>query len=265
MFCLTIIIYFIRTLAVTDRDAETAHLKRVPLSTTFRLRTQPDHRPTHFHITGFAQFFNVPINPTELIVRSLPDFLNENPLIESAQVVSTNVLHVAAETARSHLTAMYSRFGRQRFQRVRSQDHKLVFVHLGVNVGLTRFHLELQAKNEASFSVPDEDGWSPLRQSIDADESDITFTRRTSLPLQALCDDLNKQGFDVAISSDAGRFVCNWVYYNSLKLAKHNSADALFVHVPPESAVPIAHQVQFIAALLNAIAMLNAPSTHSKI
>lgn len=220
-------------------------------------------RQIEFHLTAFGRFFNVPVNPTQLIVQALPKYLDENPLVQPCRIASTTVLQVAAETTRKELTSLYARHAKTRPMYVRmadglrrlSNDRPAIFIHLGVNMSSTSFNLELQARNEATFSCPDELAWRPIRHAIDPNDGDITVTHRTTLNLQALVHHLSESGYNVDISKDAGRFVCNWVYFNSLKLAKDHSARALFVHVPPFSVVPIDRQIQFVAALLDAITL----------
>lgn len=215
---------------------------------------------TDFHITGFHRFFNVPVNPTELIVRALPDYILENSLVSNASVVSTTVLKVSAQTTRQKLNDMYARHIKAadiRLQsRRRSPAPRTIFIHMGVNMSADKFYLELQARNEATFSCPDESGWTPIRQAIDSNDSDITATRRTTIDVHSLCKRLSSLGHPVGISRDAGRFVCNWVYFNSLKHSQRANTHALFVHVPPTFIVPIDRQVQFIAAVLDCIAQL---------
>lgn len=212
---------------------------------------------TEFHVTGFNRFFNVEVNPTQLIVQALSAYVSDNPFKSSASLSSSTVLEVSASSTREELEAMYHKLAKP-FQRVTPSTHaretRVVFVHLGVNMRSTCFQLEMQAKNEATFSCPDEAGWTPIRVPIDSLNSDITAISRTSLDIPSLVSELSQQGFNVQSSTDAGRFVCNWVYYNSLKLATYAGAHALFVHVPPASCVPIEEQVRFIATLLDSIA-----------
>lgn len=223
---------------------------------------------TVFHITGFARFFNVPVNPTELIVHGLPHYLEQCPLRPNAHLASATVLQVSAKTVLEQLNGMYAKVRpgskgvmtqtgvRSNFQTGLRTKRRTVFIHLGVNMRCTRFNLEWKARNEATFSCPDESGWVPLRHAIDPDNGDITCSRHTSIPLVPLVDKLSAQGHSVSISSDAGRFVCNWTYFNSLKLAHVHDAHALFVHVPPASLVPIERQVKFLADLLDNIAQM---------
>jgi pyroglutamyl-peptidase len=58
----------------------------------------------------------------------------------------------------------------------------------------------------------------------------------------------------VTISDDAGRFVCNYVYYHSLRFAEQKGHKSLFVHVPLFSRIDEETQMRFAASLLEAIA-----------
>lgn len=53
---------------------------------------------------------------------------------------------------------------------------------------------------------------------------------QTDLPLSQLAQELKREGFPVATSTDAGRFVCNYVYYQSLRECRRvNSTMSLAV------------------------------------
>lgn len=223
--------------------------------------------PVEFHLTGFARFFNVSANPTEDIVHALPHYLEKFPLSSNARLASATVLQVAAKTVSEHLDKMYMEVAKSNRlnafpkdplarKKLSNKKPRTVFIHLGVNMNCTQFLLEWKAKNEATFSCPDELGWTPMRHPIDPDDDDIMCTRQTSLALCSLLNNLADRGHSVSLSHDAGRFICNWTYFNSLKLARRHDAHALFVHVPPVSIIPIDQQVQFIADLLKCIAQL---------
>ena len=82
---------------------------------------------------------------------------------------------------------------------------KLVQIHFGVNSGATRFALENQAVNEATFRCPDELGWKPQRVPIVPSDGAISRTRETTPPVNELTKSLRKTGYDVMPSDDAGR------------------------------------------------------------
>lgn len=77
---------------------------------------------------------------------------------------------------------------------------------------------------------------------------------QTSLPIQEIAKALSKKGYHVMTSDDAGRFVCNYVYYHSLRFAEENGIKSLFVHVPLFFTVDEETQMQFAASLLEALA-----------
>lgn len=77
---------------------------------------------------------------------------------------------------------------------------------------------------------------------------------KTSLPVDAIYKFLKGKSYDVMISDDAGRFVCNYVYYHSLRFAEQKGNKSLFVHVPLFSSIDEETQMRFTASLLEAIA-----------
>lgn len=78
-----------------------------------------------------------------------------------------------------------------------------------------------------------------------------------------------QQRHNVAVSRDAGRFVCNYTYYLSLlhcctARQRHGAPlHALFVHVPPAAVVPLQQQFEFLLAVLAAVAAALAPAVSS--
>eukprot|EP00246_Nothoceros_aenigmaticus_P014290 TRINITY_DN5358_c0_g1_i1.p1 TRINITY_DN5358_c0_g1~~TRINITY_DN5358_c0_g1_i1.p1 ORF type:complete len:150 (-),score=19.77 TRINITY_DN5358_c0_g1_i1:227-676(-) len=130
----------------------------------------------------------------------------------------------------------------------------LVQVHLGVNSRATKFAIERKAVNEATFRCPDEMGWHPQRIAIVPQDGTLSHIREPSLPVEKIVEYLIKGGFEVAASDDAGRFVCNYVYYHSLRHATVHSTKCIFVHVPSFSVIDEDTQMRFVLALLQAIA-----------
>lgn len=57
--------------------------------------------------------------------------------------------------------------------------------------------------------------------------------------------------FDVGVSCDAGRYVCNFTYYISLgQCSQNQQLYTLFVHVPPFECIAQDAQLEVIQALL---------------
>jgi len=208
-----------------------------------------------FAITGFGKFGGVDNNPTEVLVKALPSFMRSNPLGKNATIDRCQILEVSGQGAKEGLedirNTVFQSAGQQR-----------VWLHLGVDANAKTFKLEKCAWNEAKFRIADERGWEPKDECIVADEKKGARLQ-TSLPLSSLCSNLKKKGYRVEVSRDPGRFVCNWLYFLSLKTCASNKApmpgvesdhvsweDSLFVHVPPFEACDSAQQIAFVRELM---------------
>lgn len=202
------------------------------------------------HVTGFKKFQGVPGNPTEVIVNNLKDYIDKRGLPDGVTLGSCTVLEVAGEGA---LPQLYQTIQSAFSNADTVTNSNIVWLHLGVNSGALRFAIERQAANEATFRCPDQLGWQPQQVPIVLEDGGISRTRETSLSVDGILKHL-KGDYDVMISDDAGRFVCNYVYYHSLKFAEQKGSKSLFVHVPLFSRINEETQMRFTASLLEAIA-----------
>uniref|UniRef100_A0A6U5ZUD9 Uncharacterized protein n=1 Tax=Guillardia theta TaxID=55529 RepID=A0A6U5ZUD9_GUITH len=212
-------------------------------------RRRKKARRVVFALTGFGKFDNVEINPTDVIVKKFPSYLEENPLPFEAAVDRCLVMEVSAEGCKERLSAMHKTCFR---------DHEdfRVWLHLGVAASKEEFQLEQVAWNEADFRCPDERGWQPSKQPIFSEDGPISQQMKSLLPIRRICSALRKN-FRVKISCDPGRFVCNWIYYCSLRSCRTEDpegSDSLFVHVPPFSCIEEGEQLKFIHNLICQIA-----------
>ncbi|KAK4525264.1 hypothetical protein GAYE_SCF09G3172 [Galdieria yellowstonensis] len=202
----------------------------------------------HFHLTGFGRFRLVAENPTELLVKQFPSFCEERrELHESATLQTTTVAVTSVKGAQIALDEVYSKL--QTDKNIRN-----VVIHCGVDASATCFRLEERAYNEASFSCPDESGWQPRAVPID-DTKPLDSFLMTSLDIRRAVEELKKKGFDVKCSEDAGRFLCNWVYYQSLTRAQYEpNTKVVFVHFPLHlHSQDIQNYCEFLLQLLNVI------------
>ena len=124
----------------------------------------------------------------------------------------------------------------------------IILLHLGVNYRGKQFQLEQCAYNDATFRIPDERGYKPnhvcILQNNNTNETTMTTTNtaedvegestydwgqclKTTLDIPSLCSVLQKEsndnnnindenGIGVIVSTDPGRFVCNYTYCLSL-------------------------------------------------
>eukprot|EP00887_Chlorella_sp_A99_P000282 scaffold13.g282.t1 len=139
----------------------------------------------------------------------------------------------------------------------------VLVLHLGVDDRGECFKLERRAVNDATFRVPDMDGFRPSHEPVDG-KLELGAKLRTDLDLISLRDRLRARcSSPLRISHDAGRYVCNWTYFLSLEHAQvareaGRAVHVLFVHVPPFRVIPEAQQFAFLLELLSQLAMLLA-------
>lgn len=103
-----------------------------------------------------------------------------------------------------------------------------VFVALGE--GTPRYHVELVAFNQRA-SVNDEAKAKPPQVEI---ETGGPSQRLTLGPAEQLAAELVRRGHPARVSKDAGRFLCNEMLYELLRLQERDSRvkGAFFIHVP---------------------------------
>ncbi|XP_042005982.1 pyrrolidone-carboxylate peptidase-like [Salvia splendens] len=218
------------------------------------------------HVTGFKKFHGVAENPTETIVNNLQSYMNKRGLPKGLILGTCTVLETAGQGA---IVPLY-----QTLQSSLSKDanvpnsNRVIWVHFGVNSGATRFAIEQQAVNEATFRCADEMGWKPQRVPIvpaDGGSRDFVrlayskrgmYHREIRIALLGVNKSLAKMGYEVTASDDAGRFVCNYVYYHSLRFAEQNGIKSVFVHVPLFLTIDEETQMQFAATLLEILASI---------
>ncbi|XP_062144360.1 uncharacterized protein LOC133851797 [Alnus glutinosa] len=207
------------------------------------------------HVTGFKKFHGVSENPTETIVGNIKEYMKKKGMPKGLILGSCSVLETAGQGALAPLYQIL-KSATSGGNSESSNSGRVIWVHFGVNSGATRFAIEHQAVNEATFRCPDEMGWKPQKVSIIPADGEISHTRQTSLPVEDITKALAKMGYEVMTSDDAGRFVCNYVYYHSLRFAEQNGTKSLFVHVPLFLTIDEETQMQFAAALLEVLASL---------
>lgn len=205
------------------------------------------------HVTGFKKFHGVSENPTETIVTNLKGYMQKKGLPKGLDLGGCTVLETAGQGALSQLYKIFESAVAGR-DNESSNTGQVLWLHFGVNSGATRFALETQAVNEATFRCPDELGWKPQRVPIVPADGGIARTRESPLPVNDIAKTLAKMGYEVVPSDDAGRFVCNYVYYHSLRFAEEHGIKSLFVHVPLFLTIDEETQMQFVASLLEVLA-----------
>ena len=158
------------------------------------------------YVTGFGKFGDVLDNPSTHVCNSCGDQAKE------LKIVQAKVLETSAVGAMEHLEPLYAAAAA-----AASPSMPCVIVHFGVNGKIDHFEIESTAYNCANFSIPDERGWQPLNETISADTAALDAPMSTDLDTARWVAKLQSLGLQVESSSDPGRYICNYVYYRSLR------------------------------------------------
>ena len=76
------------------------------------------------------------------------------------------------------------------------------------------------------------------------------------MDVESLVEALCEKGHKCEASTDAGDFICNYIYYQSLRMFHETEVDSIFVHVPSFKTVKKDKQEDFISDLINELSEL---------
>ncbi|CAH2041038.1 unnamed protein product [Thlaspi arvense] len=117
--------------------------------------------PVTIHVTGFKKFCGVSENPTETIVSNLKEYMKKKGLPRGLILGNCVILETAGQGAVVPLyQTLQSALGPENSGSA-NNSRRIIWLHFGVDIGATRFAIESQAVNEATFYCPDEMGWEP--------------------------------------------------------------------------------------------------------
>jgi pyroglutamyl-peptidase len=120
------------------------------------------------------------------------------------------------------------------FERARLEHQPSLAISFGVHGGqggrgLSTIWLETTARNRDGASAPDNAGVLRPERPIEPGGPEAL---PSGLPVAALRDALERAGFDCGLSDDAGKYLCNHLFYRASR-ALRGGIPYGFVHVPP--------------------------------
>jgi len=163
-------------------------------------------------ITGFGAFPGVERNPTEELIRSVQSEDSHNG-------TRHQVLPVSFTTVFEHLNKSVEAYSPTKI------------LHLGVASEATEVRIETRAVNHIVSRVPDIDGRQPRNARIDRSQPQ-EHCLAGSPRADSILTSIQGVGYPVCRSADAGRYVCNALFYSSLA-SYGNSKEVTFIHLPP--------------------------------
>ena len=166
-------------------------------------------------ITGFGRFPGAPFNPSGPLAlavakRRRPAFANVRRVVH---IFETS--YVAVDRDLPKLMAKHK------------PDIVLMF---GLAARTPFIRIETRARNAMSTLFPDVSGFRPIDRRIAAGKPD----GRGGAPFPRLLRAARASGARTRLSRDAGRYLCNYVYWRTLEKSRSGTL-AQFVHIPPVS------------------------------
>jgi pyroglutamyl-peptidase len=167
-------------------------------------------------VTGFEPFAGSALNPSQLLVAALAESkFAENLVLE--------VLPVEYQLAAERLSSLIKQH----------KPHTVICI--GQAEGRASISVETRAQNLDDANLADNSGETRSGQAI---SSDGKTELPTTLPVDALLEQLSSAGIPAELSTSAGTFVCNHIFYVMQQLLADTDVRSGFIHVPlvPEQA-----------------------------
>jgi pyroglutamyl-peptidase len=168
---------------------------------------------TRVLLIGFGPFPGAPHNPSAALAKALAR--RRRPALadteRTAHVLAT--VYAAADRDLSKLFAA-------------KPDVVLMF---GLAARRRHLSIETRARNAVSVLFPDASGHRPLRAVIAGGEP---ASRMGNAPFASLLGAARSRAVPARLSRDAGRYLCNYAYWNALQHAKRGRPLVAFVHIP---------------------------------
>jgi len=170
-----------------------------------------------FLVTGFEPFGVLAENPSATIVREL----SRRAAVQPDAYPQLRVAILPTEFGKAE----------QAIRELLQIDVPDVLLALGVAPRAQGVRLERTARNRDDAAVPDNAGEQRTATPIVPGGPD---TLESTLPIQAMQAALEQLGVPVAISDDAGGYVCNHLFYAARQVIDRRGLPTLcgFVHVP---------------------------------
>ncbi|KAI8914400.1 hypothetical protein EDD86DRAFT_244605 [Gorgonomyces haynaldii] len=183
-------------------------------------------------VTGFGPFRRTDNNPSWIAARHLPDKL------------------YGLEIVKEEVLVEYAPVKQQWKQHLLQLQPKMV-IHMGLGHP-GPFRIETKACN-GPYVIPDVKGQKPTNGTC-CDDTD-TLVLDTLLDFKTVHEKARQLGIDVELSYDAGKYLCEFIYFTSMECfsQQHLRVPTVFIHMPPPTPEfgqdKINHAIQTIVTL----------------
>jgi pyroglutamyl-peptidase len=171
-------------------------------------------------ITGFGRFPGAPFNPSAPLARAVAK--RRRPAFADLR----RVVHIFATS--------YAAVDRD-LPKLMAQHKPDIVLMFGL-AGRTPFvRIETRARNARSVLFPDVTGYQPTAREIVPGCPSL----RGTAPFARLLAAARASRTPTRLSRDAGRYLCNHVYWRALEASRSGTPLAQFIHIPPVAHKPL--------------------------
>ncbi|CAF0873766.1 unnamed protein product [Rotaria sordida] len=162
-------------------------------------------------ITGFGPFRSVLNNPSWEVAKALKAYLEWQRPIH----IILEEMHVTYDDVSTRIPDYWLKY------------NPTLVIHIGVAVGTKEIQIERCACN-IDYCYQDNDGCLPEDGRCVKKDAPPMLT--TLLPVDDICAKVQRRtNMPVSVSNDAGRFLCEFIYYQSLFIDRKRT---IFIHIP---------------------------------
>jgi pyroglutamyl-peptidase len=253
-------------------------------------KNESNNQQVSFVITGFGPFGGIQENPSTILVEGLVAYLMSCGMHDlAARISRTKIMETSVQDVRETLDGFLEESNNNTPNKSSTSRRIIIYLHMGVNYKGTGMQLEQCAYNEATFRIPDQRGFQP-QSGLVVETKELGATYTTTLDLESICRAqtqttktsvlvpttttlantnantiaIPSTPLEIQVSTDPGRFVCNYTYCYSLDKFQNTNEQyphsrdvvqhSLFLHVPTFQVVPQTQQLAYVADLLQRLA-----------
>lgn len=165
-------------------------------------------------ITGFGRFPGAPFNPSGPLAKAVG--MRRRPAFADIR----RIVHVF-ETS-------YAAVDRD-LPKLISKHKPDIVLMFGLAARTPHLRVESRARNTRSVLFPDVTGFRPGNRAIARGKSAL----HGSAPFSLLVSAARRTGMRTRVSHDAGRYLCNYVYWRGLEASRSGTPFVQFIHIPP--------------------------------
>ena len=192
-----------------------------------------------------------------MLITAFPPFSNHATNVSQEVLHEIERLGVYGIDVETSLLSVDQRGSAEVAHRILDGEEFRGIVHLGLAAKSDKIYLEKIARNRISMIEPDNSGrFSVSEEVVIGGLQNL----ETTAPVHVLDEEIEHDEL-VEWSTDSGGFVCNETFYRTLNALHENddsTTPALFVHLPPEEAIPVETQVEKV--MLIASTMISKPT-----